>query len=205
MSKNATKKAIRKHRQLYEKAGQMIRDVCGPRNTPLPLFNGDPLGASESFGMAALGNRHREALLLLSKGNTIVKLFSNTSNVRRGAREAGLTNFAIVEVDGKFGFEAAHPMTASEFAAVSVPAPAPISSITANAMRALTGVDESKPEPRKAPKAKPVCQGARQGCPQGSGARARNQKGAAVRYDHQRRNDSRDRRCVWMAPPYNAR
>jgi hypothetical protein len=46
--------------------------------------------------MAALGNRHREALLLLSKGNTIVRLFSNTSNVRRGAREAGLTNFAIV-------------------------------------------------------------------------------------------------------------
>lgn len=106
--------------------------------------------------MAALGNRHREALLLLSKGNTIVKLFGNTSNVRRGAREAGLTNFAIVEVDGKFGFESAHPMTASEFAAVSVPAPAPISSITANAMRALTGVYESKPEPPKAPKAKPV-------------------------------------------------
>jgi hypothetical protein len=26
MSKNATKKAIRKHRQLYETAGQMIRD-----------------------------------------------------------------------------------------------------------------------------------------------------------------------------------
>lgn len=69
--------------------------------------------------------------------------YSNKSNASRAARKSGLTDFAIVEIDGKFGFKerlnfeppapapepaprkvkAKAPVTKAEFESVAAPAP----------------------------------------------------------------------------------
>jgi hypothetical protein len=83
-----------------------------------------------------------------------MKMFSNASNARRGARQAGLTDFAIVEVDGKFGFEEKFSFDAP----AHEPAPEPTKADKRS--KAIAAVEASKP-PRKAkavkaPKAKAV-------------------------------------------------
>jgi hypothetical protein len=88
-----------------------------------------------------------------------MKMFSNASNARRGARQAGLTDFAIVEVDGKFGFEEKFSFDAP----AHEPAPEPTKADKRS--KAIAAVEASKP-PRKAkavkaPKAPKVAKAAK--------------------------------------------
>jgi hypothetical protein len=80
MSKNAPKKTLRKHRAMYETAGQTIR--AGLWTQEYAAYR-DRIASRVSFGKAADDRRLSEALPLPSKGNYIMQTLRATQPAPR--------------------------------------------------------------------------------------------------------------------------